>query len=53
MGEGNEQTPIAVIEDIDFIDFKIWPVFNIADSSITIGAVILVWVIFFKKNEKV
>jgi signal peptidase II len=26
---------------IDFIDFKIWPVFNVADSSIFIGAVIL------------
>ena len=22
MGEGNEQTPIAVVEDIDFVDFK-------------------------------
>ena len=26
---------------IDFIDFKIWPVFNVADSSIFVGAVIL------------
>lgn len=26
---------------IDFIDFRIWPVFNIADSFITIGALIL------------
>ena len=26
---------------IDFIDLQIWPVFNIADSSITIGAVII------------
>lgn len=27
---------------IDFIDFKVWPVFNLADSSIVIGTVILV-----------
>lgn len=26
---------------IDFLDFRIWPVFNIADSSITIGAILL------------
>jgi len=26
---------------IDFIDFKIWPVFNVADSSIFVGVVIL------------
>ncbi len=26
---------------IDFIDFRIWPVFNLADSFITVGAVML------------
>lgn len=26
---------------IDFIDFRVWPVFNIADSAITIGAVVI------------
>jgi signal peptidase II len=26
---------------IDFIDLQVWPVFNIADSAITIGAVII------------
>ncbi|MFA6320762.1 MAG: signal peptidase II [Candidatus Omnitrophota bacterium] len=27
---------------IDFLDFRIWPVFNIADSAITLGMLILV-----------
>lgn len=27
---------------VDFIDFRIWPVFNIADSAITCGAAIIV-----------
>jgi signal peptidase II len=26
---------------IDFIDFRVWPVFNIADSAITIGAILV------------
>ena len=26
---------------IDFIDFRVWPVFNIADSAITIGALMI------------
>jgi signal peptidase II len=26
---------------IDFIDFRVWPVFNIADSAITIGATVI------------
>lgn len=35
---------------IDFIDFRIWPVFNIADSSITIGTVLLT--LSFAKFDK-
>jgi signal peptidase II len=32
---------------VDFIDFRIWPVFNIADSGITIGVVLLAWKLLF------
>ena len=34
---------------IDFIDFRIWPAFNIADSCLTIG-VILLLISFMKKK---
>lgn len=30
---------------IDFLDFRIWPVFNFADSAITVGAILLGWCI--------
>lgn len=36
---------------IDFIDFRIWPVFNISDSAITVGALIIaVNFIYFSKE---
>ena len=28
---------------IDFIDFRVWPVFNVADAAIVIGAVLIVF----------
>lgn len=27
---------------IDFIDLRVWPVFNVADSAITIGTIIII-----------
>ena len=33
---------------IDFIDFRIWPVFNIADSAVTISVVFLI-ILLWKK----
>ncbi len=34
---------------IDFIDLRVWPVFNIADSAITIGVMLLLWQSFRKR----
>ncbi len=28
---------------VDFLDFRVWPVFNVADSCITIGAILMAW----------
>ena len=37
---------------VDFFDFRVWPVFNVADSFITIGAVMLfITLILPKKKE--
>jgi signal peptidase II len=27
----------------DFLDFRVWPVFNVADSAIVVGALLLLW----------
>jgi len=32
---------------IDFLDFRIWPVFNIADTAIVIGAAFLIYDVLF------
>lgn len=28
---------------IDFVDFRVWPVFNLADAAITCGCLLLLW----------
>ncbi|MBI4452160.1 signal peptidase II [Candidatus Woesearchaeota archaeon] len=33
---------------VDFIDFRIWPVFNIADSAVTISVILLI-ILLWKK----
>ena len=35
---------------IDFLDFRVWPVFNLADSAVTVGAFLLSWELLCKKN---
>ena len=38
---------------IDFLDFRIWPVFNVADTAITIGAVLLGYAILTSEKKGV
>ncbi len=37
---------------VDFIDFRFWPAFNVADSAISIGALLLVWASFRDSRKK-
>jgi len=39
---GNLIDRISLGYVVDFIDFRIWPAFNVADSCITMGAILLV-----------
>ena len=39
---------------IDFIDFRIWPIFNVADMAICLGVGLIIWSVLTeeKKTEK-
>ncbi len=37
---------------IDYIDLRVWPVFNLSDSCITVGAGFLLWDSFRRKDKK-
>ncbi|MCM8791600.1 MAG: signal peptidase II [Candidatus Omnitrophica bacterium] len=36
---------------IDFLDFRIWPVFNIADTSISCGVILIIYRMFIKNRS--
>lgn len=42
---------IRLAHVIDFIDFRVWPVFNIADIAIVVGTICVLWALFVQKKE--
>jgi len=36
---------------VDYLDFRIWPVFNLADSFIVIGSIFIMFYMFFSGAE--
>ena len=49
---GNIIDRVAYGHVIDFIDFRVWPIFNVADSSITIGFLLLAVVLILGKDQR-
>ncbi len=47
---GNLYDRITLGFVVDFIDLRVWPVFNAADSFITIGGVMLAWAFLFPRK---
>jgi signal peptidase II len=46
---GNALDRIFIGTVTDFIDFHFWPAFNVADSALTIGVLLLIWHAFRKE----
>ena len=40
---GNLVDRLRIGHVVDFLDFKVWPVFNCADSALVVGVALLVW----------
>jgi signal peptidase II len=48
---GNALDRVVAGSVTDFIDLRFWPVFNLADSAIVVGAAILVWRFATRSDE--
>jgi len=50
---GNIYDRIFLGHVVDFLDFRVWPVFNIADSAICVGAGFIAIAILKAKNKEI
>ncbi|MDO4935670.1 MAG: signal peptidase II [Phascolarctobacterium sp.] len=37
---------------IDFIDLRVWPIFNVADMGVCLGVALLLWSILWQKQQE-
>ncbi|MDD5656697.1 MAG: signal peptidase II [Elusimicrobia bacterium] len=49
---GNLYDRIAYRFVVDFLDLRVWPVFNVADSCVTVGACLLAWGLYRLEKRK-
>jgi signal peptidase II len=49
---GNLIDRIRLAKVIDFIDLKVWPVFNFADIYLSLAAVLIIWFYLLKGEKK-
>lgn len=49
-GIGNLFDRISLGAVIDFLDFRIWPVFNLADTAIVCGVILLGYMLIFRQE---
>ena len=49
---GNLIDRLAYGKVINFVDIGRWPIFNVADSSIVTGGIVLAWIMFTTKDSK-
>lgn len=49
---GNLYDRITLGFVVDFLDFRVWPVFNVADSFITIGACLFVLAFWLNRSKE-
>jgi signal peptidase II len=49
---GNLTDRIALGYVVDFIDVGVWPIFNLADTAISVGIFMLLWVVLNNSDQK-
>ena len=48
---GNLLDRIRLSGVVDFFDFRIWPVFNVADIAIVAGVILLAYILIFRSQD--